>query len=117
MEKVDNYGMAKIIAKQTEDHIKYTMDKSTFALESDDAEFIFVISVRNTSNEPFTYSFKFLQGKAEHQSGVERSRSKAFRFIVLPNTAEFRKEIEEKEILIVGKKKLLQIFGEQYKPI
>ncbi|MEM0372228.1 MAG: hypothetical protein QXO69_00070 [archaeon] len=105
---------ARMIAGEIEKYAQFAENGSRFAVESDDREYLYLVTVNDVQNAPFTYSFTFLDGKTSLVTTGVRSNSKKFTVIVVPNIETFRKEAEEKEIIIIGKARIPRIFGRQH---
>ena len=105
------------VIKEFHKYLKFVREGSTFALKSKDDEYLYYIRVYEKKNSPFQYNFIFLNGTDEKEVGKIRTRSKQYEVIVLPNTPVFKKELDEKEVLITTKERAVQIFQETYSPI
>ncbi|NYZ80046.1 hypothetical protein H0N95_02230 [Candidatus Micrarchaeota archaeon] len=104
---------AKIIADEIEHFVQFAENGSKFAVESDDREYLYIITVADVQNAPYKYSITFLDGKAEAITTGVRMNSKKFSVIAVPNIETFRAEAESKDIIIIGKEKVQRIFGRQ----
>lgn len=91
---------------------RFVADESRFAVKSKDEDYIYIINVSNSSNTPYTYNFIFLDGKTSVIKNPKdfKKYSKKFNIIVVPNVSRFVKELEQKEILLIGKDKVLKLF-------
>ena len=87
-----------------------------FGIESDDKEYIYFIQGQKIRNAPIQCTFVFLDGKGSWATPDSKEESRSFLIIVLPNTDIFKRELEDKEIIILGKEKAFELYGEKIEP-
>lgn len=88
---------------------------SIFAVRSSDDEYIYFTQVEKNEGL-LKYKFIFLDGRCELEDIKSKAKNKGFKIIVLPHTTTFTKEIEEKEVLILLKSRIVDLFREHYAP-
>ena len=110
----DEFGDS--IRKEIIDYIVYTSTEARFGIESDDKEYIYFIRGQKTRNEPIQCTFVFLDGKGSWATPDSKEESRSFLIIVLPNTYTFKRELDEKEIVVLGKEKAFELYGEKIEP-
>lgn len=86
---------------------------SKFAVKSDSGEYLFLTQVEDVRDSPVRISFIFPDGRHDWDDGVAKENNKNFSVIVLPNTESLSKEIEAKEILIILKKRIGELYAQK----
>lgn len=104
------------IRKEILEYIVYTDTEAKFGIESDDKEYIYFIRAQKTRNEPIQCTFVFLDGKGSWATPDSKDESRSFLIIVLPNTETFKRELDGKEIIVLGKEKAFELYGEKLEP-
>jgi hypothetical protein len=110
----DEFG--EMVRKELLDYIVYLKTDSQYCIESDDKQYLYLIAGEKTENQPMRCEFVFLDGKSSWNSGEPKEQAREFTIIVVPNTEAFRREIEAKNILILGKEKTFELYGEKVEP-
>ena len=111
---LDEFG--SLIRKEILEYILYVRTDALLTIESDDNEYLYFVRGEKTENKPIKCEFVFLDGRGSWIDKKPNINSRDFSVIVLPDTANFRKEFEEKDILIVNKKKAFELYGEEVEP-
>lgn len=86
---------------------------SRFAVRSDSGEYLFLTQVEDVKKSSVKISFIFPDGRQDWDDGVVKEDNKSFSVIVLPNTDSLRKEIEEKDILLISKKGIGELYAQK----
>lgn len=105
-----------MIRKEILDYIVYLKTDSQYCIESEDKEYLYFIRGEKTENQPIRCEFIFFDGKGSWNGPEQKDLSRNFYIIVLPNTNAFRREVESKEVLILGKQKAFELYGEKVEP-
>jgi len=108
--------LGDMIRKEILNYIVYLKTDSQYCIESDDKEYLYFIRGEKTENQPIMCEFIFFDGKGTWSGPEQKDRSRNFYIIVLPNTEAFRGEVESKEIMILGKEKTFELYGEKVEP-
>ena len=104
------------IRKEIIGYIVYTSTEAKFGIESDDKEYIYFVRGQKTRNEPIQCTFVFLDGKGSWATPDSKDESRSFLVIVLPNTDTFKRELDDKEIIVLSKEKAFELYGEKIEP-
>ncbi|GEM_PF-6929904 len=103
---------AKRILDNIKPLIKATAGGSNYAIREN--EYIYLVSVADVQG-PNQYRVVFLSGETMIEES-SAGKGKHFDIYILPNVATFIKELELRDVLIVGKERVLELFGEHYVP-
>lgn len=104
------------IRKEVMDYLIYVKTGVQFCIVSDNKEYMyFVQDSSKGENEPIRVNFIFLDGTASWESEA-KIQSRSYSIIVLPNTENFKKELESKEVLIISKERAFEFYGENVEP-
>jgi len=111
---LDEFG--DMIRKEILNYIVYLKTDSQYCIESDDKEYLYFIRGEKTENQPISCEFIFFDGKSTWIGPEQKDMSRNFYVIVLPNTDTFRREVENKEVLVLNKEKTFELYGEKVEP-
>ena len=108
---LEDFG--KYIVNEIGEFIFYADKGTQFAIESDNKEYLYYVRVDAANSAPLNYSFVFLDGKSTVKSDKSYEHSKSYDIIVTPNNELFRKDLESKNVLIIGRTKVFDLFGDK----
>jgi hypothetical protein len=98
------------------EYIVYTQTDVKYVIQSDDGEYLYFIQAEKTKNQPIACNFFFLDGKGKWSTDKPKIKSRNFSIIVMPNTDNFMKELQQKDVLILSKERAFEVYGEKIEP-
>ena len=110
----DEFG--EMIQHEIIEYIVYTQTDVKYVIQSDDNEYLYFIQTEKTKNQPITCNFFFLDGKGKWSTAKPKIKSRNFSIIVMPNTNNFMKELQQKDVLILSKERAFEVYGEKIEP-
>jgi len=104
--------LGELIHKEIMEYIIYLKADNRIGVESLDKEYIYVVQAEMTHDQPLECDFICLDGRGKWTDTANRENAKHFSIIVLPNVETFRKELESKDILVMSKEKVFELYAE-----